>query len=517
MKFVKLFTMFVAFSLLSGIVAVKTIQASEMTTSVASCANPVIKYSKPTMDKSLSGISSNIIDYKILKWDGVWSKKYIPGVNDLKTTNDMSSLLGDSSVSTDSHAWSDFSDHVHQYTYCPKQIADDKPTIIDPDLLETDETVDVDNCLSSTVKRRMPTRDKVWQKLGTDISSHPEIQKYRIRWWNGRWSKWYTPGLDDMDKKTNWLPLPNDYSRTSDNPDGTKRRMWSYFTDHVHEYASCGTDEQPDLKPVEDKPIIKPIADLPDYWIHWLWVTPDTKKITNGSLKFSVNIKNTGKLTSDNPVLSIVNMNTGESKELVYDFASLDSKKMLLNRKITLPNSFFIEGDNEIHLIVDRDNKIPERSEVSQTNVQHIIKGKYKENTFVKPVIRPKLNTRTTVGRLFKDKKTNGIYLVKDNKKSAIVDKSILDINFKDIEVEEDDANVLASLKYNAPVKVNEGTLIKIEGDSRVFIVDKDNKRHWIKNENTFNKLDYEWEDIKVVSKRVFKLQKHGAELDLTK
>ena len=109
------------------------------------------------------------------------------------------------------------------------------------------------------------------------------------------------------------------------------------------------------------------------------------------------------------------------------------------------------------------------------------------------------------------------IYLVKDNKKSAIVDKAILDINFKDIEIEEDDANVLENLKYDVPVKVNEGTLIKIEGDNRVFVVDKDNKRHWVKNENTFNKLNYEWEDIKVVSKRVFKLQKHGAELDLAK
>ncbi|MBT7553159.1 hypothetical protein HN670_01680, partial [bacterium] len=75
----------------------------------------------------------------------------------------------------------------------------------------------------------------------------------------------------------------------------------------------------------------------------------------------------------------------------------------------------------------------------------------------------------------------------------------------------------LKTLKQDLPVKVNEGTLLKIDGDNRVFVVDKDNKRHWIKNEQTFKKLDYHWNDVKVVSKRIFKLQKHGTELDLAK
>ncbi len=399
MKFVKFFTMFVAFSLLFGIVAAKTIQASEdgvaatvTTTNTTQCANPVIKYSKPTMSQAKS-IDSRIVDYKILKWNGSWSEKYTPGVNDLKTTNDMSSLLGDSAIESNSRAWSDFSDHVHQYTYCPKPVVIDEPTAVDPSLLETDESVDIDACSKPIVKRRRPTRDKVWQKLGTDISKHKDIVKYRIQWSNGRWSQWYKTGVDDMDQKTNWLPLPSDYSRTSDNPDGTKRRMWSYFTDHIHEYAICDAGDAPNLKPVEDV---------------------------------------------DDPIEE-------------------------------------------------------------------------------KPVIKPKPSTRATVGRLLRDKKTKGVYLVKDNKKSVIVDKKILDINFKDIVVEDDKEDELKTLKQDLPVKVNEGTLLKIDGDNRVFVVDKDNKRHWIKNEQTFKKLDYHWNDVKVVSKRIFKLQKHGTELDLAK
>lgn len=66
-----------------------------------------------------------------------------------------------------------------------------------------------------------------FEKLGLDISSHPEILKYRIQWFNGIWSDWYVPGVGDQD----W----------NNNLDGTARRIWSYFDDHTHEYITCST------------------------------------------------------------------------------------------------------------------------------------------------------------------------------------------------------------------------------------------------------------------------------------
>ncbi|MDQ1281729.1 MAG: hypothetical protein QG630_80 [Patescibacteria group bacterium] len=65
----------------------------------------------------------------------------------------------------------------------------------------------------------------IFSKLGMDISSRPEILKYRIQWFNGSWSPWYVPGVNDQDWKNNY--------------DGTTRRIWSYFDDHVHEYEKC--------------------------------------------------------------------------------------------------------------------------------------------------------------------------------------------------------------------------------------------------------------------------------------
>ncbi|PIW96034.1 hypothetical protein COZ84_00350, partial [Candidatus Kuenenbacteria bacterium CG_4_8_14_3_um_filter_39_15] len=77
----------------------------------------------------------------------------------------------------------------------------------------------------TTIIQEQPLRGYVYQALGLDISTHPEIMKYRIRWFNGSWSAWYIPGQNDIDWKTNL--------------DGSKRRVWAYFDDHVHEYEKC--------------------------------------------------------------------------------------------------------------------------------------------------------------------------------------------------------------------------------------------------------------------------------------
>ncbi|MFH1311055.1 MAG: hypothetical protein ABIH65_01480 [Nanoarchaeota archaeon] len=72
-----------------------------------------------------------------------------------------------------------------------------------------------------------PFRNSEFGNLGLDISKHPEIIRYRIQWFSGGWSEWYTPGVDDIDWKLN--------------DDGTKRRVWGYFGDHTHEIETCNS------------------------------------------------------------------------------------------------------------------------------------------------------------------------------------------------------------------------------------------------------------------------------------
>ncbi|MFA6273658.1 MAG: Ser-Thr-rich GPI-anchored membrane family protein, partial [Candidatus Paceibacterota bacterium] len=67
-----------------------------------------------------------------------------------------------------------------------------------------------------------------WWKLGTNIPAGSEASKvlrYRIQWFSGNWSPWYVPGESDIDSVKM--------------PDGTDRRIWSYFDDHNHQYVKC--------------------------------------------------------------------------------------------------------------------------------------------------------------------------------------------------------------------------------------------------------------------------------------
>ncbi|WP_424102049.1 hypothetical protein [Moorena producens] len=69
-----------------------------------------------------------------------------------------------------------------------------------------------------------------WYKgLNTEIDHQilgGDVVAYKIRWFNGSWSGWYVTGVNDIDWKFN--TSPNDM-----------RRVWSYFTDHQHQYILC--------------------------------------------------------------------------------------------------------------------------------------------------------------------------------------------------------------------------------------------------------------------------------------
>ncbi|MEK7465583.1 MAG: peptidoglycan-binding protein [Patescibacteria group bacterium] len=88
-------------------------------------------------------------------------------------------------------------------------------------------TSTVSTCATSTkIVRRYALNTSEFGDLGLATILHPEIVRYRIRWFSGGWSDWYTPGVNDVDWKVN------------DN--GTQRRVWAYFGDHEHEFEQCG-------------------------------------------------------------------------------------------------------------------------------------------------------------------------------------------------------------------------------------------------------------------------------------
>ena len=101
----------------------------------------------------------------------------------------------------------------------------------------------VKQCDAYRIVKEEPTRDKYWEKLGLETLKHKNIVAYKIQWFSGAWSDWFITGDNDVDWKHNL--------------DGSKRRVWSYFTDHNHIYIQCiSGNEQPIALP--SQPIALP-------------------------------------------------------------------------------------------------------------------------------------------------------------------------------------------------------------------------------------------------------------------
>ena len=109
----------------------------------------------------------------------------------------------------------------------------------------------------------------LWLTIPADLKR--EISEYRIQWFNWSRSKWYTPGVDDIDRKTN---CPGDvmYAKNQAkiiSPTNCARRVWSYFDDHVHQIRSCFTSEEKvcTLPPVKHTPpVIIPLPPKECIW-----------------------------------------------------------------------------------------------------------------------------------------------------------------------------------------------------------------------------------------------------------
>ncbi len=85
-----------------------------------------------------------------------------------------------------------------------------------------------------TVKTSGASRNSLWHRgMSANVDQdvlNGEIIAYQIRWFNGRWSGWYVPGVNDVDTKVN---------RNNSAKNNTLRRVWSYFYDHTHKYIIC--------------------------------------------------------------------------------------------------------------------------------------------------------------------------------------------------------------------------------------------------------------------------------------
>ncbi|MFA4937086.1 MAG: CARDB domain-containing protein [Patescibacteria group bacterium] len=133
---------------------------------------------------------------------------------------------------------------------------------------------------SPEMVRRSALGTDEFGRLGLDISSHPEILRYRIQWFSGGWSDWYIPGVDDVDWKTDDITKPH--------------RVWAYFGDHNHEFEKCSTT----------------VGNKPDFIVEDINVV---NRSTSGEKVFSVRYKNIGSIAlAQMLTVELVDTDTGD-------------------------------------------------------------------------------------------------------------------------------------------------------------------------------------------------------------
>lgn len=105
------------------------------------------------------------------------------------------------------------------------------------------------------------------------------------------------------------------------------------------------------------------------------------------------------------------------------------------------------------------------------------------------------LETKEPVGRIVKVKENKGLYYIKDNIYYPIPNPELLKTNFPNFSVETSTAAELNQLRMGQPVKFRDGTLFGESDFNKIYVIENGLKRH-IPNEQVFNGLGYDWNNI---------------------
>lgn len=129
----------------------------------------------------------------------------------------------------------------------------------------------------------------------------------------------------------------------------------------------------------------------------------------------------------------------------------------------------------------------------------------------------PSLESITTevspFGKLLQDKTSKALYYVKDGQKAPIIDLLIAKANYPTGKTAVVSSKTLDKYTDTAPIKLADGTLIKLKNDPSVYVISA-GQRRLIPDGQTFETLGYNWKNILVVSSKVMNFHLVGQPLN---
>lgn len=126
------------------------------------------------------------------------------------------------------------------------------------------------------------------------------------------------------------------------------------------------------------------------------------------------------------------------------------------------------------------------------------------------PEIEPiTLKSIFPTGGLLQNKITGGVWHVKNGVKRAIIDRTILKINFPKHSIINVDPEELKRYPTQGPIKIKDGELVSSPQSATIYIISNGEKLPII-SPSTFVKLGYKWENVTLVPEKVLQLHPTG-------
>ncbi len=146
-------------------------------------------------------------------------------------------------------------------------------------------------------------------------------------------------------------------------------------------------------------------------------------------------------------------------------------------------------------------------------NPEEVIKVK-EEDVAMYPKGEPiTVESSYPTGALLQNKKTGGIYYVKNGIKQPIISKQLYTLYFKNKKLTQVSAEELEAYQTGEAIKLKDGELVRGPIEPTVYVISNGLKRP-IGSAQTFTSLGYKWENVLVLEDKIINLHELGPIVD---
>ena len=171
-----------------------------------------------------------------------------------------------------------------------------------------------------------------------------------------------------------------------------------------------------------------------------------------------------------------------------------------------------------IYLLVDDEKRHITSMEVFRTlgfNIEEVDEASLEDLSDYNNGTAITMESAYPTGALVQNNQTGGVYWVKDGVKQAIIDRAIMKINYSNFQIFSVAPDELQKYSNGLPAKIKDGTLVKSDELSAVYVI-SDGMRRPIVSPETFSGMGYSWDNVRTVPQKVVDLHTLGEEVEVT-